>query len=258
MSIDLFINELSFSNTTFLSRFEAEEALSDFGRILATIPSIDSLVLGYSEKLWASFLFEDFNLSNWVSSPGNRDAKSYVLSTLDRGKHIDSEETLTCKIDNIEAFGFLHAYIRMGISVSLLSSPVWSAINIVGNFDQLDDSGNILHFQSELKNISNKDHVQASAAYLEPDIFECVKNVSTRLEKFRTYFPSLILCPAVETQIIGIDDAIKLRKTVQIFERIHSYVNPWPTPSFNRQKLAEKGVIIDPESEERIAYQIEV
>lgn len=244
MTIEMIFNELSLHPLA-PSRDVAKERVKIF---LETIQ--EAVKQGVSRQLRTQEAFKEALLADGYSwrcwlSDGKvpKELHQYFLSLATRSPYLDGLLNEQDRETGYEFFfadqpaeGLGVAFLTGNLSLSLSSDAKWAESLLELEIKELQEEGEILEFKQEIHHASKPEHVLVHQGWIQNCLKMRVSDGVELWEKASVYFPSLIFCLEVQSQMQSLP-----KEAVSAILRglmcLETYCKSWQTGNFNQSAL---------------------
>jgi hypothetical protein len=238
----LVINELSYGKTT--SDVKAKQWYDTFfDECIAIEKEYKSKVtLIYSLPISNHAFNSDYSFGSWINGLLDSDYKSSILGMLTQDPIIHDYPYY--KVYGVEGKGIGYAFDTNELLISIQSDANWKVSTLKVTKESLNEE--TLDFESEHKNINNihdkKSRLSHNAFILQKikelseDKLKELTNGSILWKKCNIFFPNIVFCDSVETQIkfLSGSSIVALRKRLQ---ELQMYLSNWNSGDFDYKAI---------------------
>lgn len=159
------------------------------------------------------------------------------------------ERLFEFKYQNQAAKGLGAAYLFDSLAISCDSDPAWDCVHIFITVVSLEED-TINESTQEVKHGSRPEHLEILNDWIRRKTRPSVPNGTELWFKRNIFFPNLIFCESIKSQLIHLNDShpefIQIKK--RLFE-LEAYCQKWKQGAFNAASLPSK---VTPESATRL------
>jgi len=253
--MELVVNELSYGNTT--SNAEAKQWYDTFfNECIAIEKEFKSKVsLIYSLPIRNHAFNPDYSFSNWISGLLDNDYKSSILGMLTQHPIIHNYPYY--KVYGVEGKGIGYAFETDELLISIQSAANWKVLTLTVTRELLNEETlnmesehrNIKNFHDNKSRLSHNAFIQQKIRELSEDKLKELTNGDVLWKKRNIFFPSIVFCDSVETQIklLSGSSIVALRKRLH---ELQMCLSNWNSGDFDYKAI---GGDVRPESDTRIS-----